>query len=174
MRFQKENRSFLYYIGALFLLFVLVFIDQYTKYLAIHHLKGNSSIPLLPGVLELKYLENTGIAFGLFQGNTNIFLFFYIFIFAATLYYFVRLPKNKYYLPILSVLLILAGGGLGNSADRLLRGYVVDFIYFSIIDFPIFNVADIFIVTGCIFLVLLICFKYKEEDFIFHDKRKKG
>ena len=59
------------------------------------------------------------------------------------------------------------GGAAGNFIDRLFRGYVVDFIYFSLIDFPVFNIADIYVVCGGIVLVLLVVFKYKDEDFEF-------
>ena len=62
---------------------------------------------------------------------------------------------------------VLFGGAAGNFIDRLFRGYVVDFIYFSLIDFPVFNIADIYVVCGGIVLVFLVVFKYKDEDFEF-------
>lgn len=79
---------------------------------------------------------------------------------------FFRVPQNSYYVPLITVTAVLAGGAAGNLIDRILRGYVVDFIYFSLIDFPVFNVADIY-VCGGIALVLIVIFKYKDGDFSF-------
>ena len=66
------------------------------------------------------------------------------------------------------------GGAAGNFIDRIVRGYVVDFIYFSLIDFPVFNLADIYVVCGGIALVLLVVFRYKDEDFDFLSTKIKG
>ena len=92
--------------------------------------------------------------------------------FAVLLYLYARIPKNKYYLPLLITGAALASGALGNFIDRLLYGYVIDFIYVSLIDFPVFNVADIFVVCGGIAFVILVGFCYKDEDFDFI-KRKR-
>jgi signal peptidase II len=62
---------------------------------------------------------------------------------------------------------VICGGALGNFLDRLFRGYVVDYIYFCLIDFPVFNLADIFVVCAGIVLIALMLFKYKDEDFAF-------
>ena len=88
------------------------------------------------------------------------------------LYLYARIPKNKYYLPLLITGAVLASGALGNFIDRLLYGYVIDFIYVSLIDFPVFNVADIFVVCGGIAFVFLAGFCYRDEDFDFI-KRKR-
>lgn len=150
---------------------LLIGTDQYTKYLALAHLKGSDGITLIPGILKLQYLENRGMAFGLLQGKQIIFLIFCLVFFAVIFYVLVRIPKNRYYLPLMIVGAFLAGGAAGNFIDRLFRGYVVDFIYFSCIDFPIFNVADIYVVGGGFFLVALTFFKYQEGDFDFLSRR---
>ena len=64
-------------------------------------------------------------------------------------------------------MIILTAGAIGNFIDRLTRGYVVDFFYFSLIDFPIFNVADIYVVVATIGLFILFLFVYKEKDLEF-------
>ena len=67
----------------------------------------------------------------------------------------------------------LGAGAVGNMIDRVFRGYVIDFFYFSLIDFPVFNVADIYVVVSILVLVYLFLAVYKEEDFDFLQKRKK-
>ena len=76
--------------------------------------------------------------------------------------------KNRYYLPLSVTALVMVSGALGNFIDRVCRGYVVDFIYFSLIDFPVFNIADMYVVCSGILLVMLVCFRYKnDEDYDF-------
>lgn len=146
---------------------LLVVADQAAKYFAIIKLKGTSGISLIPGVLELQYLENRGMAFGMLQGRQMLFLVMCAAFCIALLWIFFKIPKTRYYLPLIVIGAVLAGGALGNFIDRAFRGYVVDFIYISLIDFPIFNIADIYVVCGGIALVLFVLFYYKDEDFKF-------
>ena len=140
------------YIFAGILLFLA---DQVTKYLASLYLKGTGGIPVIRGVLELYYLypENRGIAFGMFQGGVLIFAAATVVILAALFWFGRKIPDERRYLPLKLVCLLIAAGALGNLADRLVRGYVIDFIWFSLIDFPVFNAADIFVVTGCFLMI---------------------
>ena len=141
--------------------------DQFTKYLASFYLKDTEGITLIPGVLKLQYLENRGMAFGMLQGKQVFLILICIIFLGAAVLLFFRVPKNSYYVPLITVTAVLTGGAAGNLIDRILRGYVVDFIYFSLIDFPVFNVADIYVVCGGIALVLIVIFKYKDGDFSF-------
>lgn len=153
-----------------------VFLDQYTKLLAAARLKGKEALSLIPGILELKYLypENRGIAFGMFQGSTAFFAVVSMVLFALIIWVFVRIPKKPYYVPFMAVCVLMLSGALGNMIDRVFRGYVIDFIYISLIDFPVFNMADIYVVCGGILLVILVFFKYKnDDDFDFLSFRKK-
>ncbi|MDO4339960.1 MAG: signal peptidase II [Eubacteriales bacterium] len=159
--------------AGIFMVFALTLLDQWTKQLAVSGLKGRPSIVLIPEVLELKYLENTGIAFGMFAGKTTVFLILCFLFFLAALYLYLRIPKTRYYMPLLGILLLMSSGAAGNFIDRVVRGYVVDFVYFSLIDFPIFNVADIYVVCSGILLVLFTVFKYNDEDFAFLHPRYK-
>ena len=164
-------------ITALFgsLTLILIFLDQITKYEALLHLKGQDSVSLIPGVLEFSYVENKGMAFGMLEGRQILFIGMCILFCSVLIWVFVRIPKNFYYLPLMFTGAVLFGGAVGNLADRLLRGYVVDFIYFSLIDFPVFNLADIYVVCGGIILVVLVIFKYKDdEDFTFLSRNSKG
>lgn len=101
------------------------------------------------------------------EGKRVFFLLICLLFFALGIYLFIKIPKEKYYLPLLMILFLMLSGAVGNFIDRVWRGYVVDFIYFSLIDFPIFNFADIYVVCGSIFLVIVVCLKYKDEDFAF-------
>jgi signal peptidase II len=150
-----------------FMILLLALLDQGSKYLAVCFLKDRNAIPLIPGVLKLYYLENRGIAFGLMQGRISVFLIFCLLFFAGAAYCFVRMPWTAYYRPVYGTLVVICGGALGNFLDRLFRGYVVDYIYFCLIDFPVFNLADIFVVCAGIVLIALMLFKYKDEDFAF-------
>ncbi|MCI5649090.1 MAG: signal peptidase II [Fusicatenibacter sp.] len=160
-------------LAATMLLFLA---DQYTKLLAVRYLKDQASVVLIPGVLELKYLENRGAAFGILQNQYWLFAVLTIIYLAVVLYVFLKLPKTGYYVPVLVVLVMLTAGALGNFYDRFTNHYVVDFIYFSLIDFPIFNVADIYVVVSVLLFLLLYLFHYKEEDFsfLFHEKQSAG
>ena len=69
---------------------------------------------------------------------------------------------------------MITAGALGNMIDRVAKGYVVDFFYFKLINFPIFNVADIYVTTATALLLIVMCFYYKDEDFDVFRLRKKG
>ena len=157
----------------IFPVLLLTLIDQFTKYLSIVFLKNTNGKILIPGVLELSYVENRGMAFGMLEGRQFLFGGMCVIFCIALIWVFVRIPKNRYYLPLLLTGAVLFGGAAGNFIDRLFRGYVVDFIYFSLIDFPVFNIADIYVVCGGIVLVLLVVFKYKDEDFEFLSSKIK-
>lgn len=151
----------------LLLFILLIVVDQVTKYLAIVHLKGQEAIALIDGVLELQYLENRGSAFGMLQ-NQKVFLLFVGVLFMAVLLFFViKMPAEKKFIPANIVFTMVMAGGIGNMIDRIRFDFVVDFISFVLINFPIFNVADIFIVIGTFSLFVLFMFVYKEKDLEF-------
>ena len=118
--------------GDIFLMILLVAADQVAKWLSYLYLKGQLSISLIPGVLELHYLypENRGIAFGMFQGSVLFFAIVSVLFLGVILYAWIRIPKERFYLPLLTIATVLAAGALGNFIDRFFRGYVIDFIYF--------------------------------------------
>lgn len=161
----------------LFLLLVatllLTALDQWTKHLAVRFLKGKNPVILIKGVFELTYLENRGAAFGLFQNQRIPFLVLTMFVMAGILYVYVKIPKRGRFLPVRLISAGLLSGAAGNMLDRLFHGYVVDFFYFSLIDFPVFNVADIYVTVSMAILVILWIFYYKEEEFDFLFDRNK-
>lgn len=161
------------YVMAVILVIVAVLIDQYTKYLAVTHLKDGPAFVLIDNVFELNYLENRGAAFGLLQNRQIFFVCVAILIFAFILYCYVRIPKTGRYLPLRLCGVFIVAGAAGNLIDRIRLGYVVDFFYFRLIDFPVFNVADIYVTVSFAVLLILIFFRYKEEELEFLG-RKKG
>lgn len=163
MRKKSKLMLFIDLIVALTLLVV----DQFTKHLAIVHLKNQPTFILIDGVLELRYLENRGSAFGILQ-NQKFFLLIVGFVFLAVILFFLlRMPGDKKFRIAHIALSAIIAGGIGNMMDRFRFDYVVDFIYFALIDFPIFNAADCYIVVFTILLFFLFMFVYKESDLEF-------
>lgn len=153
------------YIIAFLAFLVLLGIDQWTKWLACSYLKSQGELPIIKNVFVLQYLENRGAAFGMLQNQRIFLLSLTTVILIALIVVYKKIPSGKRFhiLQILDV--ILAAGAVGNMLDRFFRGYVVDFLYFKLINFPIFNIADCYVVISAILAVLLIGFYYKEEDF---------
>ena len=146
---------------------VLLGLDQLTKYLAIINLKNHPAVVLWDGVLELNYLENRGSAFGMLQNQKFFILFIGVVFLAVILFFLFKLPGEKKFCTVHILLSAIVAGGVGNMIDRLRFDYVVDFISFVLIHFPIFNVADCYIVVATIVLFLLFLFVFKEKDLEF-------
>lgn len=153
--------------------FFLIILDQLTKYLASEHLREAEDIILIPRVFQLHYLENRGAAFGMFQNQKIMFLVLCSLFLIGILWFLSRMPSDSRYIPLYVIGAGLFAGALGNGIDRLIRGYVVDFFYFSLIDFPVFNMADIYVVVSSVFLFIYICFVYQEDDFSFMQRKGK-
>lgn len=160
------------YIGALLAVVLLVAADQVTKWLAVTHLMGKDPIVLWEGVFELSYLENRGAAFGIFQNQQIVFFILTLVIGVGLLWFYSRVPKDRHYFWLRLPVVVCFAGAIGNFIDRVFQGYVVDFFYFKLIDFPIFNVADIYITCSTILFVILFLFKYRDEDFQFLSRKK--
>ena len=155
---------------------LLIFFDQLTKYLAVHALKGKASIVIWEGVFELCYLENRGAAFGILQNQKWPLIIFTVLVLAVIVYiYLKKIPTERRFLPLNRIAVLFFSGAVGNFIDRLVQDYVVDFFYFVLIDFPIFNVADIYVTVAAFLLIVLGLFYYREEDFerIMPSKKKK-
>jgi signal peptidase II len=136
------------------ILIASVGLDQLTKALAVVNLQGEPSYPLWQDVLHFTYVENRGAAFGMLSENRWIFMVLSTVAILGILFYlFWFRPQDK--LLVISLAMI-AGGGIGNMIDRILLGYVVDFIDFTLIDFAVFNVADSFVTVGAGILILYL------------------
>ena len=164
------------YIGiGILIITAFVFLDQFTKHLAVLYLKDQPNIVWIKGVMELEYLENRGAAFGILQNQQWLFILLFFLFVTAVIIFYCRMPMEKKYLPVQIISLFLIAGGLGNLIDRIRLGYVIDFFYFSLINFPVFNMADIYVIVSMAILFVLLIFYYKEEDFdlLFSFRAKK-
>ena len=169
---MKKDHKAKHYVLAVVLIVVAVLLEQYTKYLAVTNLKDKPAFVLWDKVFELTYLENRGAAFGLLQNRQLFFICIAVVIFVFILYCYIRIPKTGKYLPLRLCGIFIVAGAAGNLIDRIRFGYVVDFFYFRLIDFPVFNVADIYVTVSFAVLLLLVFFQYKEEDLEFFGKKK--
>lgn len=133
---------------------LLVVIDQLTKYLIITNLKPINAVTVIDGILQFRYVENTGAAFGIFSDKTEILSVFTAIIIAAGFIYLL-FGKIDSKLNAVAWIFILAGGA-GNLIDRVFRGFVVDFIEMLFVDYAVFNVADCFVTIGAVLLVLYV------------------
>lgn len=163
----------IYYSFFIIYVIMLIIVDQLTKYIVRVNL-ADGDLNIIPGVLQLHLLFNTGAAFSILTGKT---LFFYILtpiVACVIIVFFLKLPLEKKYQPMAFCLATLVAGAFGNYIDRLAFGKVTDFIYFSLINFPVFNVADIYVTLSVIFMLILILFKYKDVDLSKWLKKKKA
>lgn len=152
------NKKYMLFIYAVFILIL----DQISKYF-VYLYKPN--IILIKKVLSITYAKNNGIAFSMLSGNRFFIIlisFVLISLFLYIIYKDMKKDNNKFKLILYAILL---GGILGNLLDRLIRGYVIDFISIKIFTyyFPVFNLADICITVGVILLIIYMLFIEKEN-----------
>ena len=148
----------------------VIVIDQITKMLAVKYLMPIHTHPLLENVFHLTYVENKGAAFGILQNHRWVFMIISTIVMAVIV--FVMFKYKKFLHPIIMIgLSFTVGGGIGNMIDRTIKGFVVDFFDFTLIDFAVFNVADTFICigVGLIFLDVLL----GKSDYSFLDGEKQ-
>jgi signal peptidase II len=143
---------------------VLVIIDQVSKWAAVCYLKDQEPFVIWDGVFELHYLENRGAAFGMLQGQRIFFLIIAVVVLVGVIWLFAHMSKGERFWPIRLIAIFVLAGAWGNMLDRLRLSYVVDFFYFKLINFPVFNVADIYVSVGVAVLAVLIFFYYKDEE----------
>lgn len=162
---MNKKRKLICYLWPLLGIALFVLLDQYTKYLAITHLKNQPAINIWDNVFCLQYLENKGAAFGILQNQLIFFLISTIIILIGLTYIYIKIADSPQFWALRVCVLLICSGAIGNLIDRIRFGYVVDFLYFELIDFPIFNVADIYVTVSTIALCVLLLFVYKDEDF---------
>ena len=144
-----------------------VVLDQVTKWLAVEYLKPRYTVPLIQDALHLTYVENTGASFGMLKDHRWVFMVVStVMIFGIIIF----LLLQKKIPPVLGLSMgMILGGGIGNMIDRVLLGYVVDFIDFRLINFAVFNGADSFICVGAAILFIYVLMLETEEE-----KKKKA
>ncbi len=139
---------------------VLVILDQVIK-----HLVSPDIIPftLIPGIVEITYLENTGAAFGIMQDKTLFLIALPMIIIIGLIYFYTTLGNTKDDKFTKIALVLIIAGAIGNLIDRVVNGFVVDMFNFLFMNFPVFNVADICVVIGTAFLIIAAFFVSDKE-----------
>ena len=166
---QKRSMIYSFIIGVV----ILVGLDQWTKGLAVAHLKNKEPAVVWKGVFEFCYSENRGAACGMMQEKQLFFFLIAVLVLGAVAYLIWKMPAERRYMPLAVCLMLICAGATGNMIDRVSQGYVVDFLYFRLIHFPIFNVADCYVTSAAAGLMLLIMFHYKDEDMMCFSLKKK-
>jgi len=140
----------------------IVALDQIAKILVTMFLGRTESVSVIPYLFDFVYVENTGAAFSILSGNT-VFLGIVsvLFCIGVLVYWYKNKPTHNL---MKTALTLLFAGAFGNAIDRIFRGYVVDFISTSFMEFPVFNIADISIVFGAFLLIVYVMFYEKEES----------
>ena len=168
-------------LHILWIPFLVLFIDQLTKFAVKSFMELHQTIPILGSFLRLTYVENSGMAFGISFGENAFFTVFAVIASIVILIYLFKMKSEHPYARM--AMAIIFGGAIGNLTDRLIRGSVVDFIDFEFFDiripefqafffhfpgyqldrWPVFNVADMAVTIGMVMLFLFILFE-KEGD----------
>lgn len=173
---QYKSMILKHLIIQIILFLLLIALDQVSKARFTAMLHENGDITLIPGVLDLHYLENTGAAFGIFRDRQWLFYILTAVILGVIVYILVKLYKGLFgytgsHTSTISRticlgygLAVLSAGAVGNLIDRIIHGYVIDFISLQFINFPVFNVADIYVTISCIFMVIYFIFIYKKDE----------
>ncbi|MDP3058778.1 MAG: signal peptidase II [bacterium] len=131
---------------------IIVIVDQLTKWKIVSNIALHDEITIIPGLLRLTYVKNSGAAFGLFPGRATVFVISALLIIALIILLRQEIVREGKLAIVASGLLL--GGAVGNLIDRLRGGYVVDFI--GVFSWPIFNVADMSVVAAAILMVLVV------------------
>ena len=149
------------------MLYALLFIatvvsDQWLKYWIVNHLAVGESMPFIPHILQLERLHNYGAAFSSLTGKTALLLgMTVILLLAVTVLLVRRIVRHP--LGVVACVLIL-GGGIGNMIDRVALGYVVDMFDLLLFEYPVFNLADCFVVVGAILGSIYYLWLYEKYD----------
>ncbi len=157
---SKKGLALIHFIIVL----ILIAVDQYTKHLALVHLKPIHTTDFIPHFVRLTFVENRGVAFGMLSGKIGFILCLTVVISVAMVIYYMKLPDEREYRWVKHCMAFVFAGAVGNIIDRIFRGYVVDFFEFDFFTFPVFNFADIFVVCGVIVLSYFILFVIKEPE----------
>lgn len=136
--------------------------DQLLKYWVVRHLEIGQSAAFLPGLVRLTRLHNTGAAWGSFSGSTSLLTAVTAVLLVAVAWLVLK-KVIRHPLGLCAAMLVL-GGGIGNMIDRICRGYVVDMFDLEFMSYPIFNLADCFVVVGVILGAVYYLWFYDKYD----------
>lgn len=141
---------------------LIVAVDYVTKFLCVRYLQPIGKVPIIEGVFNLRFAENTGAAFSMLSGQRTVLIALPL-IAVAVMIYVLATRRISSKVGSWGITLILAGA-VGNLIDRIFRGAVVDMFDFELINFPVFNVADIAVTVGAIFFFIFAIFIYDDKS----------
>lgn len=142
----------------------LIAVDQFTKIWATNVLSNGNDIVILKNIFHLHYVRNEGAAFGMLGGKQVFLIIFTSVIIVGMLYYYHKLPQTTWGKVSRVSFMMIISGAIGNLIDRIWLNYVRDFLYFKLIDFPVFNVADILVVVGVGILLVAMLFGDLDQE----------
>lgn len=137
---------------------LLIVLDQLVKWAIVSNIKIGEVKGIIPSIMSLTYLQNTGAAFSILENQQWLFTIITLLVIGGAIWYLIKNIKGSFWL--ISGLTLIIAGGLGNFIDRLRQGFVVDMFQFDFINFAVFNVADTYLTFGVLIMLLVII---KEE-----------
>lgn len=157
-------------VVIILIMMMLVGMDQLTKIWAVTTLgggngaiSGTADIMIWPDVFHLHYIPNRGAAWGILSGKQGLLIVITSIIIIGMLIYIRQFPNTLWGKLGKIAFILIISGAIGNLIDRLFLGYVRDFLYFILINFPVFNVADMFVVIGVGLLIIVLLFGDLED-----------
>ncbi len=156
-----SKKSAVYYIWYAVTVIFTVIADQVTKALTVKYLKPIDTFPIIEDVLHLTYVENTGAAFGMMKDSRWIFMTVSTVAIIAIGFVLYKYGREMVFASF--CLSMIMGGGIGNMIDRVMLGYVVDFVDFRLINFAVFNGADSFVCVGAGLLMVYLIWDLVRE-----------
>ncbi|MBX9096680.1 signal peptidase II [Streptococcus gordonii] len=138
---------------------LLIVLDQLVKWAIVSNIKIGEVKGFIPSIMSLTYLQNTGAAFSILENQQWLFTIITLLVIGGAIWYLIKNIKGSFWL--ISGLILIIAGGLGNFIDRLRQGFVVDMFQVDFINFAVFNVADTYLTFGVLIMLLVII---KEEN----------
>ena len=139
----------------LLLVLFIILLDQIIKYFVSTNMFLGQSIPVLPQIFHLTYIQNPGAAFGILEDQRYLFILIAAVLIVAVIYFYKKIIQLSKLFQV--GIALLFGGAIGNMIDRIFIGRVIDYMDFRI--WPVFNLADIAIVSGCAIIAFNLLFK---------------
>ena len=156
---MKKNSIF-----AIVSVILLTGLDQLVKILITSHMALSATVPVIKNVFHITYIQNRGAAWGSLQGKRILLLAVTLLVLIFLVYFYIKMLKMDKYKDLRILFLFVFSGAVGNMIDRIRLGYVIDMFDFRLINFPVFNVADIYVTCSMIILLIFILFKYKDNE----------
>lgn len=162
---MKNMKKAINAVLALVSMALLIFLDQAVKMYINSNYKIGETTHVIKNVFHITYVVNEGAAWSSFSGKTVMLLAVTSVILVAVIVMYAIFLKKDMFKPLRVLMVFLAAGAIGNMIDRFTKGYVIDMFDFRLISFPVFNVADIYVTCSVIIGMILVLFKYNDDDF---------